>query len=111
MLYSTSGIGKLDDMSSRLDLNSFMRTFDQYIYVISGYQNGTLSITERLDLAKGSWEEMAEVKIARTKFGVVCPTNDSIVLLGGKTFDGQRTTLIEEYDIKKNMWVLSDYQL
>lgn len=90
--------------ASRFDLSRMMITVDQYIYVISGYQNTALYSVERLNLNKGLWQEVSEINIPRTKFGCVSVKGEKIYLLGGKILDGSRTDVIEEYDIRNDIW-------
>ena len=88
-----------------------MITVDQYIYVISGYKNTTLPSVERLNINKGIWQEISDVNVARTKFGSVSVKGEKIYAIGGKLVDGTRTDLIEEYDVKNDLWTISEMRL
>jgi hypothetical protein len=90
--------------TSRHDLSKMMISIDQFIYVISGYKNTTLSSVERLNMNKGIWQPVSDVNIARTKFGSVSVKGAKIYLLGGKLVDGSRTDIIEEYDVSSDTW-------
>lgn len=90
--------------TSKHDLSKMMISIDQYIYVISGYKNTTLSSVERLNMNKGIWQPVSDVNIARTKFGSVSVKGAKIYLLGGKLVDGSRTDIIEEYDVASDTW-------
>ena len=97
--------------TSKHDLSRMMITVDQYIYVISGYKNTTLSSVERLNMNKGIWQPVSDVNIARTKFGSVSVRGQKIYLLGGKLVDGSRTDIIEEYDVYKDTWIKSKFKM
>ncbi len=97
--------------SSKNDLSRMMITVDQYIYVISGYKNTTLTSVERLNMNKGIWQNVSEVNIGRTKFGAVSYKGEKIYIMGGKLLDGSRTDLIEEFDIRADKWSMSKLKL
>ena len=97
--------------TSKHDLSRMMITVDQYIYVISGYKNTTLPSVERLNINKGIWQEISDVNVARTKFGSVSVKGEKIYAIGGKLVDGTRTDLIEEYDVKNDLWTISEMRL
>lgn len=97
--------------TSKHDLSRMMITVDQYIYVISGYKNTTLASVERLNMNKGIWQAVSDVNIARTKFGSVSLRGEKIYLLGGKLVDGSRTDVVEEYDIRTDVWSKSKLRL
>ena len=65
-----SGLTSVKD-ASLFDVNTFMKSYDSFIYIISGYKEKTLFGVERFDLTKGVWEDMNPLNISRTKFGVV----------------------------------------
>ena len=97
--------------TSKHDLSRMMITVDQFIYVISGYKNTTLSSVERLNMNKGIWQPMSDINIARTKFGSVSVRGQKIYLLGGKLVDGTRTDTIEEYDVRNDEWIESKLRI
>lgn len=92
-------------------MNELMVQSDSYIYVVSGYMEHSLFSVERLNIKTGIWEYMSNVNIARTKFGIVPFKNRLIFALGGKLQDASRTDLVEEYDVKQDRWVTSNWTL
>jgi influenza virus NS1A-binding protein len=54
---------------------------------------------------------MSEINVARTKFGSVSVKGERIYVLGGELLDGSRTDLIDTYEIKSDVWSISDLRL
>ena len=96
---------------SKFDLNNFMKSYVNYVYIISGYNEQKLFSVERLNTTDLVWEEMASVNIARTKFGVVNQRNQRFFILGGKLHNNQRTDTVEEYDVLNDTWTVCDFSL
>ena len=104
-----SGLTSVKD-ASLFDVNTFMKSYDSYIYIISGYKEKTLFGVERLDMTWGQWQDMNPLNISRTKFGVVT-VGSWIYAIGGKLQDGSRTDMIESYNVQDDSWNIEDFNL
>ena len=77
-----------------------MSASEQRILVFSGYFDRALPSVESFCPARGEWTmlEGASVNNCRTKFAAVPTSRGTVLILGGKTDNGERSDLVEEFD-------------
>lgn len=94
-----------------IDFNILLKPDIDSIFTIAGYSDKPIETIENYSCDNAAWMPIAcPLKEGRTKFSVVSfihvgedgSTNDRILIMGGKTSDGKRTDLIQEYNPKTN---------
>lgn len=103
----------IDDTQTKksLDFSHFLKSEVDTIFTIAGYSDKPIETIENYSCNTKFWKPIeCPLKDGRTKFAVVSyihvdevgNTSDRILIMGGKTSDGKRTDLIQEYDPATN---------
>ncbi|CAI2375158.1 unnamed protein product [Moneuplotes crassus] len=100
------------DMTKKsIDFNILLKNNIDSIFTIAGYSDKPIETIENYSCDNAVWIPIScPLKDGRTKFSVVSFlhvsengfSSDRILIMGGKTSDGKRTDLIQEYNPKTN---------
>lgn len=102
----TASVIDTDMIKKSIDFSHLCQPEIDSIFTIAGYSDKPIETIENYSCELNCWKPIAcPLKEGRTKFAVVSyihvaedgSTSDRILIMGGKTSDGKRTDLIQEY--------------